>query len=126
MKLHLNSASGAYLISSYDADHVVINGRRHSASLILLPDAIHPDWPVADFEALREDDFAALAEHQPEILLVAVPGRQPLPRPRLYARLLAAGIGVEVMELGAACRTYNVLVSEARRVLLALILPPAV
>lgn len=124
MKLHLNSASGAYLISSYDTDHVVINGRRHGTSLILLPDALH-DWPVADLETLREADFAALAVHRPEILLVAVPGRQPVPRPRLYARLLAAGIGVELMELGAACRTYNILVSEARRVLLALILPDA-
>jgi uncharacterized protein len=125
MKLHLNSASGINLISGYGADHVLINGRRHSASLLLLPDAIHPGWPTTDYETLREDDFAALAEHHPEILLVAVPGRQPLPKPRLYAHLLAAGIGVEVMELGAACRTYNILVSEERRVLLALILPPA-
>ena len=123
MKLHLNSASGANLISRYDADHVLINGRRHERSLLLLPETLQPDWPVVDFEALLETDFMALAELQPEIILVAVSGRQPMPRPRLYARLLARGMGVEVMELGAACRTYNILVSEGRRALLAIILP---
>jgi uncharacterized protein len=123
MKLHLNRADGAYLIDGYGPDHVQINGRRHARSLLLRPDRVVADWPVVDYEALGEDDYLILAEHRPEILLVAVAGRLPTPRPRLYARLLAQGIGVEVMPLGAACRTYNVLVGEGRRVLAAIILP---
>lgn len=123
MKLHLNRAEGAYLIDAYGADHVQVNGRRHASSLILLPDRLIADWPIRAYDALGEADYHALAEHRPEILLIAVAGRQPTPRPRLYARLLAQGIGVEIMQLGAACRTYNVLVGEGRRVLAAIILP---
>jgi len=123
MKLHLNRAEGAYLIDAYGTDHVRINGHRHEASLILLPDRLLLDWPVQAYDALVEADYLALAEHRPEIILVAVAGSQPVPRPRLYARLLSQGIGVESMQLGAACRTYNVLVGEGRRALAAIILP---
>lgn len=123
MKLHLNRTEGVYLIDAYGDDHVQVNGRRHEASLILLPDRLIADWPVRAYDALVEADYLGLAEHRPEILLVAVAGSQPVPRPRLYARLLAQGIGVETMQLGAACRTYNVLVGEGRRALAAIILP---
>lgn len=123
MKLHLNRADGAHLVSDYAADHVMIDGRRHQHSLILLADRLIADWPVSDYAKLTEADFTALAEYRPAIILVAVPGRQPMPRPQLYGRLLASGIGVEVMELGAACRTYNILVGEGRQALLAAILP---
>jgi uncharacterized protein len=123
MKLHLNRAEGALMIDAYGDDHVSINGRRHAASLILLPERVIADWPVRDYDALGETDYLSLAEHRPEVLLVAAAGRAPAPRPRLYARLLAQGIGVEAMPLGAACRTYNVLVGEGRRVVAAIILP---
>lgn len=123
MKLHLNRAEGALMIDAYGDDHVSINGRRHVASLILLPERVIADWPARDYDALGEADYLALAEHRPEVLLVAAAGRPPAPRPRLYARLLAQGIGVEAMPLGAACRTYNVLVGEGRRVVAAFILP---
>lgn len=123
MKLHLNHADGAYAFDSHGPDHVLVNGRRHAASLVVLPERLITDWPVAHYDDLSEADYLGLAEHAPEILLIAVPGRQPPPRPRLYARLLAMGMGVEVMELGAACRTYNILIGEGRRALAAVILP---
>lgn len=111
------------MIDAYGDDHVSINGRRHASSLLLLPERIIADWPVRAYDSLGEADYLALAEHKPELILVAAADRAPAPRPRLYARLLAQGIGVETMQLGAACRTYNVLVAEGRRVLAAIILP---
>lgn len=123
MKLHLNRTDGTLTIDAYGDDHVSINGRRHDSSLILLPERIIADWPVMDYDALGEADYLALAEYKPEVVLVAVADRAPAPRPRLYARLMAQGIGIETMQLGAACRTYNVLVGEGRRVLAAIILP---
>jgi uncharacterized protein len=123
MKLHLNRAEGAYLIDAYGDDHIQVNGRRHQSSLVLLPDRLIADWSVREYEALDEAAYLGLAEHHPEIILVAIAVGQPAPRPRVYARLLAQGIGVEVMRLGSACRTYNVLVGEGRRALAAIILP---
>jgi len=125
MKLHLNRAEGLYMIDTYAADHIVIGGRRYARSLILLPDRLLPDWPVTRYDDLTESDYVALAVHAPELVLVAAHEGRLLPRPRLSAGLVGRGIGVEVMPLGAACRTYNVLVAEGRRVLAAVILPGA-
>ena len=71
------------------------------------------------FEALRPEDFEAVLALRPEIVLLGTGRRQRFPRPHLTAALARGGIGVEVMDTAAACRTYNILMSEGRRVLLA-------
>jgi len=86
----------------------------------VLPDRVEP-WRVSQFDRLTENDFVFLKNLGPEIVLLGTGARQRFPHPRLTAALAQAGIGLEVMDLQAACRTYNILVAEERKVAAALI-----
>ena len=120
MKLHAHAPSGRNTFTGYGEGWYAVNGERRDGSLIVFPDRIL-DWPVAGFEALRPEDFALLAEAQPEIVLLGTGARQRFPHPRLTQALTQARVGVEVMDTAAACRTYNILMAEERRVAAALL-----
>ena len=79
-------------------------------------------FAAGGFDALTEADFAALLAQQPEIVLLGTGRTQRFPHPRLSAALAAAHVGLEVMDTRAACRTYNILLGEGRRVVAAVIL----
>ncbi|MDP2832542.1 MAG: Mth938-like domain-containing protein [Pseudomonadota bacterium] len=121
MKLHLSRSSNTYLISGYGRDHFLINGVRHETSLIVLPDEVVTGW-ARHFDQLAPEHFDALAMRAPEIILLGSGVSLRFPAPALYAGLIKARIGVEVMDTPAACRTYNILAAEGRRVAAALIL----
>ncbi len=96
-------------------------GMSHRGSLICLPGGIH-GWSATDAELLTEDDLALLlVPPVVPVLLLGTGRRQIFPSPTLRAALAKAGIGLEVMDTGAACRTYNVLLAEQRTVSAALI-----
>ncbi len=120
MKFERETRAGVNMLTGYGAGYVLINGRRHERSLVVVPDRLI-DWDAASFEALREEHFAALAALAPEIVLLGTGPRLRFPHPRLTQPLAGARIGLEVMDLNAACRTYNILVSEDRRVAAALL-----
>lgn len=124
MKLHLSRSTNTYLISSYGRDHFMVNGVRHETSLIVLPDEVVTDWASA-FDQLTLEHFDALAMRAPEIVLLGSGASLRFPKQALYAGLIKARIGVEVMDTAAACRTYNILAAEGRRVAAALILESA-
>lgn len=121
MKLHLSQSTGLFMIDTLGDDHVTINGHRYETSLIVLPDQSPADWEVRRFELLTAGHFTHLAGLRPELVLLGTGTRQRFPSAALYADLIRAGIGIEVMNTGAACRTYNVLAAEGRRVAAALI-----
>ena len=121
MKLHADRAGTHNVFTAYGEGFVAVNGERHAVNLVVLPDRVLP-WDLADFDALAETHFAALAALGPEILLLGTGPRQRFPHPSLARPLAAARIGLEVMDTQAACRTYNVLVAEERRVAAALLL----
>lgn len=125
MKLHLTRDAGLRLVDACGDGYVAVNGQRFEASLIVLPDRAPLDWPVSRFEQLAAAHFAALAEIAPELVLLGTGGRQRFPHPALYADLIRAGIGVEIMNTRAACRTYNILAAEGRGVMAALIVEEA-
>lgn len=120
MKLHAAGPSAANTITGYGEDHVLVNGQRHDSSVVVLSDRVLP-WEAKSFSTLREEDFSMLKNLGVEIVLLGTGPRQRFPHPRLTAPLAAAGIGVEVMDLKAACRTYNILVAEERKVAAALL-----
>lgn len=122
MKLHLSHAPGVNLITGYGEGYVQVNERRHETSLIVLPDRVLPDWEVREFAALTALHLGALSALEPEIVLLGTGRRHRFPAPALLADLIMADIGLEVMDTRAACRTYNILVAEGRRVAAALIL----
>ena len=93
---------------------------RRASSVVVLADRVE-DWSVERFDALTVEDFRFLQELGVEIVLLGTGPRQRFPHPRLTAELAQAGIGLEVMDVQAACRTYNILVAEERRVAAALL-----
>lgn len=100
--------------TTYSVDSVSINGVAKSGSLIVTRDAIHP-WRPAGFDDLQRADFAAILAQQPELVLLGTGSRIRFPSPALTRDLIDAGIGVEVMDVGALCRTFNALVGEGRK-----------
>ncbi|MBI3150020.1 MAG: Mth938-like domain-containing protein [Betaproteobacteria bacterium] len=121
MKLHRSTFSGN-LIRAYGADHVLVNERRFTTSLVLAPDEVLEHWGRGGFEGLAETDFAAILVFEPELVVFGTGQHQRFPSPALLRPLIEARIGCEVMDTGAACRTYNILAAEGRRVAAALLL----
>ena len=124
MKLHLENPASRNLITGHGAGYVAINHRRHETSLIVLPGRIVESWGMAGFDALVEEDFAAIRDLVPEIVLFGTGARQRFPAPQLLRPLIEARIGCEVMDLPAACRTFNILMTEGRLVAAALLIDP--
>ncbi len=122
MKFSLANDGGNYIIRAYDHGELVINERRHTRSVIVLPNQVVDDWAPQSVEDLMEDHFHTISELGPQVVILGTGKEQQFPPPALYAPLLDKGVGVEVMATPAACRTYNILVSEGRRVAAALLL----
>ena len=121
MKFEREQAEGKNTFTGYGEGYVEVNRQRHAASLVVAADRLLPDWPVNDVDTLGGDALAAVLALQPEIVLLGTGRTFKFPEPALLAPLHKAGVGVEVMDTQAACRTYNILVAEARRVALALV-----
>lgn len=122
MKLHLSRAEGLNTFTAYGPGYVAVNGLRHHRSIVVLPDRIIEDWPASSVEALTAEHLAALVAHAPEIVLLGTGAQLRFPRPEIVRPLLESRIGLEVMDVQAACRTYNILAAESRRVAAALLL----
>lgn len=120
MKLNLETPTGVHLVRSYAADHVRIGEKTLHAPCLVDARELIEGWTRKDVASLAIEDVAAIFERQPEILIVGTPTPVPLLAMELRAAFGRKRIGAEVMELGAACRTYNVLVQEERRVMAAL------
>ena len=100
----------------------MVNGERYEHSIVVLAEEVRSDWPVAGFDALAESHFSYFLALKPDVLLLGTGATQRFPHPRLYRALTDARIGVECMDTPAACRTYNILVAEGRRVIAAILL----
>jgi uncharacterized protein len=122
LKLHLDPATAKNAITGYGDGYVMVNRQRFERSLIVLPDRIIADWPATSFEALAPGHLAALAGLDREIILLGTGARLRFPRPEIMQALRQSGVGVEVMDVQAACRTYNILLAEERRVAAALLI----
>jgi len=122
MKLHLTQGAGSNLITGYGENWVELNTQRYTSSLIVLPDQIISNWQVTDFASLTPKHFEKLAELKPEVVILGTGKKHQFIHPRLSQSLTELGIGVECMDTAAACRTYNFLVAEERKIIAALII----
>ena len=120
MKFHLQ-APGANVVTGMGPGWVRVGTIEYRKSSVLLPESVITGWAPQGFDALREADYASLLTHVPEMVLLGTGATQRFPHPRLTAPLASARIGIEVMDTRAACRTFNILVAEDRRVAAALI-----
>ena len=121
MKLHLDRPGGINVITAFDGSAVRVNQIAYRDSLIVLPDRIVEAWGPDASTGLEASHFELLAGLGAEIVLLGTGPQLRFPHPRLTARLLSARIGLEVMDTGAACRTYNILSGEGRNVAAALL-----
>jgi uncharacterized protein len=120
MKFHLQTPA-ANVIAALGADWIRIGETEYRQNLIVMPDAIATGWAPSGFAALTEGDFTALLHHRPEVVLLGTGATHRFPHPRLLKALAAAHVGVEAMDTRAACRTFNILIAEDRRVVAALV-----
>jgi len=122
MKFTLESSSRVNLVRAYSRAELRIGEERVRSSCIVAADRLITDWPPARFEALLPEHLEAIFELKPEVVLLGTGERQRFPPPAVRAQFAARGVGLEVMDLGAACRTYNILVQEERQAVAALFL----
>jgi uncharacterized protein len=122
MKFHLEHAPGQNRFTSYGPGYVSVNQVRREASLVVGADCLHFDWP-ARWEELTAAHFEFLLTLRPEIVILGSGPAQKFPHPALSRALHDARIGLESMATPAACRTYNILVNEGRRVIAAVMMP---
>jgi|SRR5690348_10927471 uncharacterized protein len=121
VKISQEQPAGKNAVTGYGEGWIEVNRSRHRASLVVSADRLVTDWPATSVEGLAPDHLAAIVEMRPEIVLLGTGAAFRFPEPALLAPLYRAGIGVEVMDTPAACRTYNILMGEGRNVVAALI-----
>lgn len=122
MKLHLTQADGNQLITAREAGSVSINHQRYQKSVLVMPTVTYTDWEVSNFDALIAQHFEQISALNPEVVLLGTGDKHRFIHPKLIQTLTEKHIPVECMTTDAACRTYNILMSEGRLVAAALIL----
>jgi len=122
MKLQIASTDGQNAVTAYGDGYVSVNAVRHTTNVIVLPRQLMPDWTVATSTTLALGDFELLATLDTEIILLGTGRELRFPPPELMRPLIFAQKGLEIMDMPAACRTFNVLISEGRKVAAALLL----
>ncbi len=122
LKLQLAQTPGQKTFTAHGDGYVIVSGERYERPIVVLPDRVATDWAARDFASLEEGHFEYFLALRPEVLLLGTGPRIAFPHPRLYRGLLDARIGLECMDTAAACRTYNILVAEDRRVVAAILL----
>jgi uncharacterized protein len=125
MKLHTTSTQQYQTVTGYDATGVEINAVRFRHSLVVMPETPPVEWPVASFDSLTAEHFEPIDAARPDVVILGTGARQRFIHPKLIAALTSRRVGVECMDNQAACRTYNILMAEGRRVALALVFEPA-
>lgn len=126
MKLHADQPD-TQSITAYGAGWVAVDGERHTSSLIISAAGALEHWGCARFDALTPEHFDKLLTPgiaPPELVIFGSGERLRFVRPALLQGLIERRIGVETMDTAAACRTYNILAAEGRRVVAALLIEP--
>lgn len=125
MKLSLEAVSEYNQIHSYDDNNVVIRPQHQNrldtikTNFILTPDTLIRDWSVSDIQQLSVAQLAEIQALDPEVILFATGSGLTVELHKIAKSFTQQNVGVEFMELGPACRTFNLLVTEQRKVLLA-------
>jgi uncharacterized protein len=122
MKFTLESTSRVNLVRAYSRTALRIAEEHVRSSCIVAADRLITDWPPQRLEALTPQHLEAIFALEPEVVLLGTGERQRFPPAGIRGAFAERGVGLEVMDLGAACRTYNILVQEERQAVAALFL----
>jgi uncharacterized protein len=122
VKLQPDKQPSLNTVSAYGPDYIEINAQRYTQSLLLSPESPVIEWSCTRFEDIKTEDFEQIAKLDPAVVIFGSGQRIRFPQAALIAPLIARNIGLETMDLQAACRTYNVLMAEGRKVVAALLI----
>jgi uncharacterized protein len=120
--LHLQKVSHLKTFTGHGDGYVSINGRRYTRPIVVSAEEVRADWTATDFSSLSAAHFDYFLALKPEVLLLGTGAKQQFVHPDLYRELIRARISIECMDTPAACRTYNILVAEDRKVVAAVLL----
>jgi uncharacterized protein len=121
VKFHLSAAEGN-VFTGHGTGYVRLGVVEYRENLIVTTEKIVTGWAPGGFDALTDEDFAALAALEPEVVILGTGRALRFPHPRLTRALTDARIGLEVMDTAAACRTFNILAAEGRKVAAAILI----
>ncbi len=122
MKFAEADLNEGYFITGYDENILQVNGKNFNHSLIISSQQLKSDWAPCSPEELASEHFSPIIQLKPELVLIGTGNKLVFPPVETYAELIKLGVGVEIMDTGAACRTYNILSGEGRHVVCGLIL----
>jgi uncharacterized protein len=122
MRFTQDSSTGINLIRAYGNGELRVNDNVYRGAVILSASTLIAEANIHNLDALIALDISRTLALEPEMVLLGTGARQVFPVPAFGAQFLRAGIGFEVMDTSAACRTYNVLAGEQRRVVAMLLL----
>ena len=122
MKLHLSDTRGIHSIREYRHDSIVVDDVTYTRSLIVSPGAVIAQWQHPPPAALRLHHLEPALSLDPEVILLGTGAELTFPDYALIAIHQTRGIGFEVMDTPAACRTFNILAADGRRAVAALML----
>ncbi len=122
MALAESIISNRYSIQAYEQGQITVNERVYTESLVLTPDQIIQPWPVNSLPMLEPQHLDCIFELKPDVILLGTGEKQIFPDVHILGHFAKMGYAVEVMNTGALCRTYNILVAEDRHVVGAFIL----
>jgi uncharacterized protein len=122
MKFAQDSQDDGYVITAYDDSSVSINGKAFSQSLVVTSTRLNENWDITDITLLTSSHIEQVLCFQPELIIIGTGNKLVFPSIEIYSGIVEHGIGVDFMDTGAACRTYNILMSEGRDVVAGLIL----
>ena len=122
MKFAESDPNEGYFVTMYDEDTIQVNGKDFNHSLIISSQQLKSDWAPHSVEELANEHFSPIIQLKPELVLIGTGDKLVFPPVETYAELIRQGVGVEIMDTGAACRTYNILSGESRHVVCGLIL----
>jgi uncharacterized protein len=123
LKFHLSNPEGN-VFTGHGPGFVRLGIIEYRENIVVTPEKIVTGWARGGFDALVADDFAAVAALRPEVALLGTGASIRFPHPRLTRALTDERIGLEVMDTPAACRTFNILAAEGRKVAVAILLSP--
>jgi len=116
MRFTQDSTSAANLVRAYGNGELRVNDEVYRSTIIVSASVVRAVPDIRELEDLSRLDPSRILALEPELVLLGTGPRQIFPAASFRAQFLSAGIGVEIMDTGAACRTFNVLVAEQRRV----------
>ncbi len=121
MALIEDKISNRYSIQAYESDNITINGKEYRGNLILSTEKIISPWNVSSIDEIEANHLEEIFDLNPEVVLLGTGDKQIFPTVDVFGLFAQRGIGIEVMNTGALCRTFNILVAEDRNVVAAIL-----